>query len=1534
MDFLKGTALEEKLRGRTALSGSIKLLAETSKGRLVEEDFVIFGVVNTGGSCICYKADRLRENGMTQMGTLKEFYPIDSDNGSRGSGKYSYHLKRYDVDEGEFANQLYSDESTRSNFEDAKKEFCQAHYKVQSLIEKNVGSDSYFQTASIYRGISKHADDNYTVYVWVPGDSQLESFEDHLQEMQRRVEKEIASPRGNLNLFLANELHFILQSIKALAKGIQVIHQQSLLHLDIKPSNFGVRDLGEKNGDNISVSMFDVNSFYFRDGNCKIKTQGTKYFSAPELSGDRAAYTGNITVGCLSDIFSLGATLYNSIIVNKGGRGFYEVEKFGAIASHLRHSLLFEYSEYTSGVDIIDGLTFVLKRSLARCSEDFADGVTNFECVSEFIDAIDKVDEKVKNVIALGIEEGTDKKATLKIEDREEYYGRVIEGSGGAASSMQCLLYDYPLYNYVKNGTLNVLVLGAGVFGQKFLDIALELSQISGCYLNVVVASKDKKNDQRRYLESRPEFRNYFRVNGNKPLYAEKYASYGNSVYCDYGSVRFVEIKSELTMNSEENIAALTKTLGSGEKFGYVFISLADESLNKRIASDLSKTHSLLSEKSIINFVTYEKFPTENGKYRLSVKRKKGVCIPADADLSIAEINPVFITESLIAHHQDCNFLHTIGFNCHILWESNLSLDMAKAYETFMSPYYYSASMSIAVSIKYKLHSIGLSLENVRAAKTVEARRIKMLELTKAYREKIGLGEAVSTEAQKKCLNELTKYEHARWLTNMICSSHTLLPESEFKFLKSGNKDRAQRKHSCILPSGSEWTLGGEEWTESLDRWDNPGLTQSNMFKKLDPLDQMSVQLHRHYMNIAKEFSKDKFEAEVEIARRYLTGNYELTVAFNAYITAMYGIMLRKKRQSTAMKNLDHCESVFSEKLEKINPSNKDEISKKLKEIKSLFAPIKEAYSFIDYKELDHRILVGLPFVLNYSIQQRLCIPLITEKTDNKWFESVASCMVINPSTVTYMLHVDKPSKIASNEILSALSNITKIMDGHNLQTDINLIFYVETGEKPLSESAVAEAKAELKRVSDRIDSVDFVELNYYHELNLKIKNTFETIQKSPLRFSAVEINSADISGALSGMLYEMSVPSHRFNSVTMRFGTLDGSDYCWFNDIPFETHLHIEDAFMAHGRLGVYYEPELHMDYDEIWRNCSNNFYQMESWKALCKALKDKVTADNRILNLLINDKPDENKTKVETAHYLPMFCRAAIEKILTFLADKRVGLVESWDTREHNSTMFCVKFKSEKAVQKAFASLLSKNIYAFADEANIRTVIVKKFASVFLDSLIVENFDFEKALSGMPGPNGNSNYTNARKIFRYLIEKGYIVDLSEKGFVEFGDEEPLTEKSFKFCFASPQIKNLLTSEGQLAELYTYYKAVESGFYDEIRTSLEVQRKKDDDVDEFISTQEFDIVAVKGFSTQFVEVKCCNKLESVFYSKLRSNGENFGINKKLVLVSLSADRFHLSNNEEVIKHGETENGVKTIVGKGNRICDDLIKMMKDTDEN
>ena len=1475
-EILKGAELERELAGRSSLSGTIKLRERKSNVKAVIDDFEIEGVLHAGSTCICYRAVRFFENGMEESGILKEFYPVDSKNFQE-----SFHLERFDIDCAELSKQLYSNKSTINNFIRARNEFTRCYEKIDALIKKDEKNKSFFSPIRIYRGIAdKKEKENYTVYIWSPADSLIKSFDDHLLQMHKRIEDELNNPQQeNINLFLSYELHTVLQTMRALAVGVERLHMNSLLHLDIKPSNFGIKNLGVNDGNNISVTLFDVNSI---DSALSAyenpKTTGTPFFRAPELVKDPNCKEELDGASILSDVFSLGCTLYNAIILNEGERGLYECQNFDKIGLFLRQSL-FMRSEYNSKSQLSDALEKLLKRSLARYESDFRDGIENYLSVSGFIKDIEEADKILEKQIVLAREAGSDKTAKIELISKEDYYSEKTDG--GATSGIQCLLYDKPLYDYIdENGRLDVLVLGAGVYSQKFIDIAFELSQIKNCYIDITVITNEKQKDESRYLGSRPEFLKYFRVGDEEPE-------------CDdLGKISFLNIEKGRFSKKHNNAEIAKKVLEGREKrFSYVFISLADDVLNKKVARDLENCFELFKEKAIINFITYYEGPLQKDENK-------------ESDGKIL-VNPVAVKNTL-TNHKDYKLLTRMAFNCHLLWGNGVNIDLAKTYGEFRAAYTYTSSFAHALSIKYKLKSLGLNFDSVTEEQNSGKIEELLSEITQAYIKLIGTDQN-QTEAQKETVKELTLFEHRRWLVNMICSqSYRGMTEEDIEKLKDSNKDHRNRKHSCVASSNIRSSLSEGVW-KSFEKWDEPDLEKTEDFQNLDSLDKISVLLHRRFMKLAEINKNNRMESEIAAIRGLLSGETEALALFNAYLISMRAVSSQKARNENAISNHRHTRESFLKYLKAQNLLHSKKIKKLIKDIEDNFLAIKMAYEYTDYKAKDELLVKNIPFIINYSTSLKLCVPFVKRREKNEWFSNVASSLVINPRSVTYLVDADEETMAFVKE---ALSNVTKVMDSHSLQTKITLIIYMKL-KNSQSEIKKGEIEKELKEVSERIISVDTVEVKNQKDLVKRLRNTFETNKNSSARFDAVEINDEFISGTIYS-IDDFSIPTFEFDSINKKFTTEDNEKgYIWFSGIPFNVHLNIEDMFAAQGRLSIFYEPELQKDYESIWNNCyycekGGDTKKTAAWKALCNLLGTYAQENRSIVSFDLKNNTDEAAWEEETKVFAPIFCKDTLKKIFACLKDGKNHLIsQSSDISEHNSSTLKLCFSASKKTKEKIMLLL-KNPYLLSDSSKIEAVSVNegKKLQIYFNSLIIESLSWQKIEAFVKSKKQEYLFKTLKRIFEYLVKEGYLI-VSRA-------ENP---EEFDLSFSSYQIKDLLINEGRLLELYIYYKTLAEGYFDEVKTSLEIQKKRNDN-EEYFSTQEFDMVTIKGMRTQLIEVKAQKKLEQGFYQKLDSNGRKFGINSELTLIAdfgnyLNEER--IAENQEIIDRGEEDYKVRTV---------------------
>ena len=105
------------------------------------------------------------------------------------------------------------------------------------------------------------------------------------------------------------------------------------------------------------------------------------------------------------------------------------------------------------------------------------------------------------------------------------------------------------------------------------------------------------------------------------------------------------------------------------------------------------------------------------------------------------------------------------------------------------------------------------------------------------------------------------------------------------------------------------------------------------------------------------------------------------------------------------------------------------------------------------------------------------------------------------------------------------------------------------------------------------------------------------------------------------------------------------------------------------------------------------------------------------------------------------------------------------------------------------------------------------------------------------------------------------------------------VNNNTVSFCYASPQVKEIMTNEGKILELYVYYKALEENYFDDIVCSYEVS-------DEDNITNEFDLILTKNFKTMIIECKARTSLDQAFYHKLAQLNQQYGINSIPVLIA------------------------------------------------
>lgn len=117
----------------------------------------------------------------------------------------------------------------------------------------------------------------------------------------------------------------------------------------------------------------------------------------------------------------------------------------------------------------------------------------------------------------------------------------------------------------------------------------------------------------------------------------------------------------------------------------------------------------------------------------------------------------------------------------------------------------------------------------------------------------------------------------------------------------------------------------------------------------------------------------------------------------------------------------------------------------------------------------------------------------------------------------------------------------------------------------------------------------------------------------------------------------------------------------------------------------------------------------------------------------------------------------------------------------------------------------------------------------------------------------------------------------LGKKRFIEGLSVE---QNRISFRYQSDKIKALLTKAGELLEVYTYFEACKTGYFDDVVSGYEFKWETGG------VQNELDCVLTKGFCSMIVECKARSVLSQDFYYKLDSLAGRFGIGTKKVLIA------------------------------------------------
>lgn len=484
-------------------------------GTDITEQFNILKTEGAGSSCVCYKATLSSEN---KIGRLKEFYPLSL------AGGFTRHSD----------NSL---DYTATDFAELKKEkdlFLKSYNKLREIFKKGQGDsdiESFIPDFTIYESCDKKGNvpENSTLYIWTEN-KKIKLFSDYIKKLHSNYEE-----------FPEHKLFTLLSTLITLSKRIGTLHEEGFLHLDIKPSNFGVQKF--KNDvltDNIY--LFDINTIYSVYEDSFVTTLGSEGYSAPEVRMQSQRINNR------SDVYSLGCLLFAALTGK--AEGFCD-EEYSEIGRLVKESKLITATDSTCNIYLVEALCNILKNALKKNIVE-----RDYSCE----DIVADLEKARRFLVAAEYNEPINLESASEKLDKKPVKAEILFLNH---------LYKHPLYECMdKNSNeLNVLLAGFGNHSQRFLDCCLQLGQMYNKKLRVTVATRDAQNEKDLYLKNRPALKDFFSVDGD-----DVEDSYGNLVFKDI----------EFSVDGDNNDDAILESLEL--KPHYVFVSLGKDNVNSHVA--------------------------------------------------------------------------------------------------------------------------------------------------------------------------------------------------------------------------------------------------------------------------------------------------------------------------------------------------------------------------------------------------------------------------------------------------------------------------------------------------------------------------------------------------------------------------------------------------------------------------------------------------------------------------------------------------------------------------------------------------------------------------------------------------------------------------------------------------------------------------------------------------------------------------------------------------------------------------------------
>ncbi len=1340
----------------------ITLLEESAgNGSAGKRVFTIIARDGTGASSVSYLASCGRKTGR-----LKEFYPSE-----RNYGKYLNIVR----DKNNQLKKTNDCSEAARIFNDMINDYIESYHILEEAKKEAAKGNNSFSTFipsfEILRGCNKKGEPDGSVYIWtVDNDGDFETFEEFLDKVHMHPAK---NP--------AKDLFIILNTLYNLTECVKVLHSAGLIHGDIKPDNFGFSLRGGRYLTE-PVQLFDINSIY------SVYTKFPRFsattgFGAPEVFDGRKSNQ--------SDLYSIGTVLFHAIASEKDFPDrLYSDSYYERIDEIVADSLILKASPVTYNTRVQYAVSSILKKCLAKDLKDR-------------IDNADELKEAIKKAIALLIpsqyNDYLDTGYELKVVEIEKELEKYNESD--AVFALQTLLFNHPIYE-CRDNKIRIFILGCGVYGQLFLDVCLQAGQIIDKSLEVCVVTKDKELYKKEYLDGRSALKDFFEIDGE-----------GDTSETNYGKIVFVSpeeasgntefskgfIKGERNSDKKYNKALAQNIIQNNKGCNYLFISLGDEALNNIVADACNKAAKHSDVQATVAFVGEEN--AVNGCIAVNVRAK------AEENENYSEIE-------------------RMGFNTHLCWNSplKLNINLKKAYKDYKDKYNHDSSIACVLSIKYKLYSVGIEIDELAGKKLARA----AAEYEAFIRE------------NREAFAALVNIEHRRWIVEKITQGWTCRTDYS-ECLQGTINDKKKKLHPCIAKSRCDFNLEKYFKSPAVDGWNKSKWNSPcKEDRYLDDLDMVSLNLHRTFFKHAEQIKKS-FSLKGEEFRRILSMiqyDKRAMLAFDDWMLCLQRIWETDEKQA---KFYDGYKDAFLESVKAFSKNVSDEILKYVGIIDSKAMPVILAYRLRDYKASDKDLVEAIPFILTHrSIS--LFVPLMTGDTTER-FNNVASATLINPDSITYAAYLRKYEDIRDTK--DTIMQILTYLQKKDIRSGLKLIL-LSCADNNKVNFNLDELKCFLSQADkSRIKQVKHFVVGDEAELCSYLSENVNT--------DTYESNSSYLSALLTEAGFYKARASFSFDSAKKEFSVSDGCR--WLKYIRGGQSMTVSDMLSFNNSSGKMNLLPEYYNFDSLWKLYKN---KSTTWKDMCKVLEKH--AENNDLIASFNRSTDFSGI-LSYEFIIPDELRDGYNYVISYLRDNLRILGQDsrieYNTIESCCVVLSVSEDNSDAVKKLFAEP-----QRFVNAKYISVVETPEKAEIYYDTLTVNSLRIEDY------PEFAGQEKKISKMLQALQSHQYIFNLKN-----FDDNE------FSFVYSSKQSKRLMTSPGKILEIYIYHRLRESGF-DDVVSGYEITKE-----DSSVKFQ-IDCMLTSGFRSVMIKCETQDNISRNCYEELSVFAGQLGINAVPVLIA------------------------------------------------